>query len=185
MTWKEQLKEIAGFALVLAILTLVPAAIAAYEHSRADVEEKLFEMTAIGKTGLWTLEPVQGHNYWRRNWEFEPATIVVRVGDRVRLRLTSADVQHSFSIPKLRIRPVMVKPGTTTDVVFEAEESGAYTFLCYLVCGKCHQRMMGTLIILDEDETLEDYEEDILPLKECVGESEEHGISAENSTETL
>ena len=97
---------------------------------------------------------MQGQNYWRTSFpraavlEVDPARPVV-------LRLRSADVLHSFSIPALRIRPIDVYAGHEVVVRLEPEDlegEDELGFLCYQLCGPDHQHMSGTLLVAAPDE---------------------------------
>ena len=65
------------------------------------------------------------------------------------LRLNSADVQHSFSIPDLKIDAGLVKPGFVTEVKFVADKAGEYTFRCREFCSPLHPAMFGRLVVKD------------------------------------
>ena len=61
--------------------------------------------------------------------------------ERVRLRITSADVIHSFWIPKLAGK-IDATPGHTTELVLEADEAGRYRGRCTEFCGLAHAQMI-------------------------------------------
>ena len=71
--------------------------------------ERVINITGVGARGAWTLETVNGLNYWWKS--FEPATIHMQLNEKVVLRLLSADVFHQFYVPALGIGPVDVEPG--------------------------------------------------------------------------
>jgi cytochrome c oxidase subunit 2 len=81
-----------------------------------------------------------------RQWEFEPATITVNEGDRVKLTITSEDVDHGFSLPDFGVT-AQLEPGETEEVEFVADEAGTYSFFCNNFCGSGHGSMKGTLIV--------------------------------------
>jgi cytochrome c oxidase subunit 2 len=66
--------------------------------------------------------------------------IHIPVGTKVRLRLTSSDVVHSFWVPNLD-RKMDVVPGHTNVLDIEADDPGTYQAECAEFCGIQHTRM--------------------------------------------
>lgn len=82
-----------------------------------------------------------------KRWEFEPNTITVKEGDRVKLNIRSLDVDHGISIPQFNVNNKNLKPGATTVVEFTADKKGTFSFSCNVFCGSGHEGMKGTLIV--------------------------------------
>ena len=68
--------------------------------------------------------------------------IVVPVDRRVRVRLHSKDMIHSFFLPHLRVKQDVI-PGMTPEVTFVPTRVGAYELACAELCGLGHYRMQG------------------------------------------
>lgn len=66
----------------------------------------------------------------------------------VRLEVTSADVIHSFWLPRLN-RKIDLIPGQTNAIVLEADEPGVYRGQCAEFCGVQHAHM-AFLVVADE-----------------------------------
>lgn len=81
-----------------------------------------------------------------RQWSFDPNTITVKKGDKVKLIITSQDVTHSFSLPGYNIN-VQLSSGTPMIVEFTADKVGEFPFRCSVFCGSGHSSMAGTLIV--------------------------------------
>ena len=81
-----------------------------------------------------------------RKFAIEPAEIRVKKGQRVRLEISTADVQHGFHVPDLNIREP-VQPGRPAVVVFTAERRGEYPVMCSILCGKGHDDMKAVIIV--------------------------------------
>ena len=148
----RQLHEIVAGFLVLATLTGLPLGIAHYQRAlltRPDV--RVIELTGVRWDGVWTDEPVQGWNYWRHT--FRPATITLREGEEVVLRLMSADVTHSFSAPDLGVGPVEVEPGHVVEVRLKGIRSGKFPYFCTVFCGDHHFFMRGAIRVVGRDES--------------------------------
>ena len=107
-------------------------------------------MSALAYRGQGDLTvQVTGHQYW---WEvrYPDEDVVtanelhVPVGRRVRLELTSADVNHSFWVPQLTYKTDLI-PGKTNVTWLQADRpgsyDGAYRGQCAEYCGLQHAKM--------------------------------------------
>lgn len=81
-----------------------------------------------------------------KNWKFDPGTMTVNKGDKVRLTITSTDVAHSFMLKDYNLN-VKLEPNKTQVVEFIADKAGSFTFKCAIPCGDGHREMNGTLIV--------------------------------------
>ena len=81
-----------------------------------------------------------------KQFEFDPSTIEVNKGDKVRLIVTSTDVPHGIAIPEYGInqRLDVGKPAT---IEFTAEKSGSFAAFCSVACGAGHRDMKGKIIV--------------------------------------
>jgi heme/copper-type cytochrome/quinol oxidase subunit 2 len=79
-------------------------------------------------------------------YKFEPNPIVVKLGERVRLVVTSTDVAHGIAIPKLKIK-LAVPAGKTKSVEFVADKQGVFHAHCSVYCGPGHGHMHATLVV--------------------------------------
>ena len=77
---------------------------------------------------------------------FEPATIEVTAGERVRLVIRSKDVVHGFSIPDLKIDVQIPAGGEPITVEFAAPPPGRYDIACSEFCGTGHGEMKAALV---------------------------------------
>jgi len=81
-----------------------------------------------------------------KKYEFTPAEIRVKQGERVRLLITATDRDHGLEIKELGIK-VRLKEGKETPVEFTADKPGEYEFKCSVRCGWRHGSMKGKLIV--------------------------------------
>jgi cytochrome c oxidase subunit 2 len=98
-----------------------------------------------------------------KKYEFSPAEIRVKTGEKVELRVHSVDETHGV---KLSLYPEGAKDKKTPGLVFEtpeengkvakgtdqvldfaAKEPGTYDFVCAKFCGFGHDKMKGKLIV--------------------------------------
>ena len=86
-----------------------------------------------------------------KRFAFEPATIEVTEGDRVRLMVRSADGPHGVEIKRFRVKKAVprAKPDDSPVVIeFVASAPGKFPILCSEYCGDGHEEMTGTLVVL-------------------------------------
>lgn len=81
-----------------------------------------------------------------KNWEFNPSTMIVNQGDRVKIKITSTDVNHSFMLKDYDIN-VKLEPNKTQVIEFVATKFGVFPFRCAVPCGEGHRDMTGTLVV--------------------------------------
>ncbi len=80
---------------------------------------------------------------------WQPATIRVNVGERVRLRIFASDVVHGIEIPALGVRVDEILPGHVAEVEFTATQAGRFPFACTRWCSVDHWRMRGAILVND------------------------------------
>ena len=86
-----------------------------------------------------------------RRFAFEPARIEVAVGERVRLRVVSADGVHGLEIKKFKVKKEIPRGTTPVVIEFTASEAGEFPILCSEYCGDGHEDMQGQLVVLTRD----------------------------------
>jgi len=141
------MKEKLAVICVLVALAVVPGLVVIYQniYRPARYDQRVINITGVGARGAWTLETVNGLNYWWKS--FEPATIHIQLNEQVVLRLLSADVFHQFYVPALGIGPVDVEPGYVKEIRFRAEKAGVFQYYCTSMCGGCHFYMQGWIVV--------------------------------------
>ena len=131
-------RELVALALVLLVVVGLPLAVVASRRLQAAGPAQVIELTARLPTadqGGWT-----------------PEIVTVQRGQRVKLRISSEDVVHGFSVPKLGINVDWIEPGKVTEVEFVADRPGRYAFQCTVWCLSGHWRMRGTIEVIDPDD---------------------------------
>ena len=141
--------------VLVGVAAAAAAAIAAHQRASGPSPRTLptLTLTAVMAQGLWTDEDVTAANSWRR--DFRAARPVLRRGEATGLRLASADVVHTFSLPELGIDPVEVYPGRVVEIVVTPPRTGTFQYYCTTVCGEAHFAMRGVLQVVDEGRTAE------------------------------
>ncbi len=149
------MKRMEKFAILVTVVIMVSVPAALFSFQSLYLPHKfgaarVITLTALASDGVWTEDSVTGVNYWRRH--FPPAAeIHVRQGEKVALRLASADVLHSFAIPALNIGPIDVPAGEVREVQFTAQDPDTLLFLCWQVCSPLHGKLQGKIVVLDSN----------------------------------
>ena len=82
------------------------------------------------------------------NFGFDPPTIEVNAGDKVRIILTTDDISHGLGINEFMVnKRVDPSPAEPTIIEFLADKRGEFTFYCSVPCGDGHIDMKGKLIV--------------------------------------
>lgn len=81
-----------------------------------------------------------------KQWVFEPSTVRVKEGEKVRLKIKSVDVNHGFAIPEFNVN-LSLSPNKEETAEFVASKKGEFTFFCSVLCGKGHKDMKGKIIV--------------------------------------
>lgn len=81
----------------------------------------------------------------------EPPELVLPVGERARLELTSVDVAHSFWTPDFLSKRDLI-PGVDNEIEVTPTETGEYVGRCAEFCGLDHWRMYYDVRVVEPDE---------------------------------
>jgi cytochrome c oxidase subunit II len=109
---------------------------------------------------------------WRYDYEgqedqlFSFHTLYVPVNRTVTLTVESADVVHSWWVPKLGGK-VDAVPGHENETWFRAEEEGTYEGVCAELCGEGHADMRTRVVVLPVDEYEAWAEQQVADIKEA------------------
>jgi cytochrome c oxidase subunit 2 len=137
---------------VAAPLIVIAIVFAATVHAMRDIETTAPEGSLV--------IDVVGHQWW---WEVHypeqrittANEIHIPVGRAVALRLTSADVIHSFWVPELGGKLDML-PDKTNTLVLEADEPGEHVSRCAEFCGLQHT-LMGMVVVAEPQERFDSW----------------------------
>lgn len=79
-------------------------------------------------------------------YSFDPNTVRVKKGDRVKLVITATDRDHGFKLAAFHVDQKLPK-GEAVTVEFTADQAGTFPFQCSVFCGLGHKKMKGQLIV--------------------------------------
>lgn len=109
--------------------------------------EKYDDMEASGtvENGVRVIE-IKAYQFY-----FDPATIIVNKGEKVRLIIEAMDVPHGFEIegfdiPEYDIDTV-IRVGKPLVLEFIADEEGVWEIICSIYCGHGHSDMKGIFVV--------------------------------------
>ncbi len=114
-----------------------------HEHDDSGIAET---MQAAEPTGTLT-DGVRVIELKARKFAFDPATVIVKQGEKIRLRVTSEDVMHGINIADYDIDRKL-PPNETQVIEFTAGKPGKHHFHCSVFCGSGHGDMHGELVVL-------------------------------------
>ena len=110
----------------LALTMTLSALIAVVSRGRAD-EQRVVDITA-------------------KRFEFSPATITLKKGEAVKLRVTSEDVTHGFFSRAFKFDTDLA-PGQTQEMTVTPEKTGTFLAICHHFCGAQHANMKLTIVV--------------------------------------
>jgi cytochrome c oxidase subunit 2 len=114
-----------------------------YEYTDHDFG---FESFMLGQDAL------EEHGYSQDEYKLATDTaVVVPVDKTVVMRVTGADVIHSWTIPAFGVKQDAV-PGRLAQLWFKAEKEGVYFGQCTQLCGKDHAYMPITVKVVSQEE---------------------------------
>ena len=81
------------------------------------------------------------------NFRFDPATINVNQGEKVKVVLTAVDMPHDFDLDELEVNGAVAQPGESVEVEFIADQVGTFEYYCSVGSHRANG-MVGKLIVL-------------------------------------
>lgn len=106
---------------------------------------KVSETPPFDRPGLRKIaDGVYEAYYVGQIFSWTPNHIEVPLGSKVTFYVTSADVEHGFSVPETGIN-TMVTPGWVSSVSYTFRTRGKYLLVCNEYCGAGHQMMAGSI----------------------------------------
>lgn len=87
-----------------------------------------------------------------RMWSWDIASRTAQVGESVRFRVTSADVNHGFALygPNDQIlAQTQAMPGYVNELAFTFERAGQYRVRCLEYCGLAHHAMIADITVTE------------------------------------
>jgi len=88
-----------------------------------------------------------------KQWSWDIESNSAQVGESVRFRVTSSDVNHGFALygPDNKIvAQTQAMPGYTNNLDVTFEEPGVYRVLCLEYCGVAHHAMIAEITVTEE-----------------------------------
>jgi cytochrome c oxidase subunit II len=134
---------VAGGGLVLPGIVLIPLVLVAVERGErllALGDAQTFHVEVLARQWEWVFIHRAPDGDLRKSVN----VLHVPVGRPVRLEITSADVIHSFWVPRLGGK-IDATPGHVTRLTLVVDGPGTYHGLCSEFCGTAHREMQMTV----------------------------------------
>lgn len=80
------------------------------------------------------------------DWSFEPATITVKQGEKVSMRLVGDKGIHSLLVADLGLN-VRVEAGESPSIAIPTDKTGSFAGRCGVPCGPGHRDMKFTIVV--------------------------------------
>lgn len=95
------------------------------------------------------IDGVRTFNVTAEQWSFQPSSLKVYPGEKVRFYLTSRDVWHGFAVNELNINLTVTNKKTVQiNTIIPADaKGGIYTMYCSVFCGIGHPYLKGQIIV--------------------------------------
>lgn len=135
---------------LLIVAITIPTLGGVFELSKhPDVNQKIIEVEVTGKQWWWEFD-------YKKELISTGTDLHVEVGTQVILHMTSADVIHSWWVPRIGGKRDAT-PGRTYPMYFRPNRVGTFDGQCAELCGASHA-LMGTKIIVHPREGEDSYE---------------------------
>jgi len=111
-----------------------------------------FALIGIFAAVSYFRQPVTIHARIAEDGGFMPDHLTARVGEPLRLRLISDDVEHTFALSQSDLKPVTFKPGEPADITLTFDKPGTYTFYTITPSSLNFWRMRGEIEVSGKGE---------------------------------
>src|SRR5487761_2059190 len=140
-----------AYTIIPFVIVAVLFAFTARDESRITNKSSvgvMHDITVNGQQWSWQFTyPEAGPNATITGTPDQWPVLYLPQGERVRLTLTSSDVDHGFWIPAFMIQ-MQNLPGVTNHLEFTANKLGDYPGRCNILCGRDHSRMQFTVRVV-------------------------------------
>jgi len=159
---KEKVKFSHGSHSLEVVWTILPAVtllfIAIYQmdawaEAKMRAPDQLPIVEVTGRQFNWDFRypGTDGELYTRDDIVRTDGNLYLPVDEDVLLRITSADVLHSFFLPNMRIKQDVI-PGMQQSMWFAAKQQGEFDIVCAELCGWGHYKMKGRVHFVSRSE---------------------------------
>ncbi len=81
-----------------------------------------------------------------KRYSIEPNPIRLKQGQPATLEISTADVQHGFSVQAFNLDEP-IQPGKPATIHVTPQQKGRFNVECDIVCGPGHDDMQGTIVV--------------------------------------
>jgi len=117
---------------------------------RTEAMVEKYKVREVGDTGVPVVKPPPGSEVYMLGRQFEWWPVLeFEKGKSYRLHLSSADVQHGFSLQPENIN-LQIHPGYEMVITIKPTRTGTFGVVCNEYCGLGHHQMTGRIIVVDK-----------------------------------
>lgn len=139
-----------GIPIVLATLLLLAVTIIFVLNKTKDKTPSLVLPSSINNVVSTTVvnesEEINTIEVKATSFAFNPKTIKVKEGEKVKIVLTNDDGTHDFVIDEMDVKSKTLNTGDMTEVIFTASKKGEFEYYCS-VANHRSMGMVGKLIV--------------------------------------
>ena len=128
--------------IILGLLAIIVITVLFKVNQSAIKNERKQEISSDGLE----ISSIKEMNITAKRFSFSPNPIKLKLNEKVRLKITSADVIHGFSVPELGIDEI-IEPGKETVFEFTPTKRGKFILLCSVQCGVGHTGMKSSITV--------------------------------------
>lgn len=82
-------------------------------------------------------------------YEFSPARIEMKMGERVRLNIRSIDGAHGFHARAMGLDAQIPADGSVVSLDLDPKQAGTYVIQCSEYCGRGHRLMQARVVVTE------------------------------------
>jgi heme/copper-type cytochrome/quinol oxidase subunit 2 len=75
-----------------------------------------------------------------------PKQIQVKLGENVKLNVSTLDEQHGFDVPEMNISEP-INPGKPAEIALDTSKKGTFKVECGIMCGSRHDDMKAEIVV--------------------------------------
>jgi len=131
---------------ILAVVAVIGAGWYFYNQKNMTAPVPAMTYSASPEPMMTDETGVKVFNVSGANYRYDPKTITVQKGDKVRIIFQPQDMQHDWDITELGIDSPVTVVGETSEIEFTADEAGEFEYFCSVGNHRANG-MVGTLIV--------------------------------------
>lgn len=130
------------YTFLIVVITIFIVGFVKFVYLSQPIQTQKADSSSKNALGIKTIDIIS------ERYMFSPTLIPLKRGERVRLTLSTYDVQHGITVPELGIS-LLAYPGKPDETTIIPEKVGEFSTNCSLYCGKDHDKMKLTFKVYE------------------------------------